>query len=111
MEAKAIAKTVRVTPRKARLVLDLIRGRDVAEAEAILKLTPKGACEPVLKVLKSATANAEHNLDLKKENLFVKECFANDSIRMKRMLPRAKGRGDIIQKRTCHITVVVAEKE
>jgi large subunit ribosomal protein L22 len=111
MEAKAIAKTVRVTPRKARLVLDLIRGRDVKEAEAILKLTPKGACEPVLKVLKSATANAEHNLDLKKENLFVKECYANDSIRMKRMLPRAKGRGDVIQKRTCHITVVVAEKE
>ena len=111
MEAKAIAKTVRVTPRKARLVLDLIRGKDVSLAEAILKLTPKGACEPVLKVLKSATANAEHNLDLKKENLFVKECFANDSIRMKRMLPRAKGRGDIIQKRTCHITVVVAEKE
>jgi large subunit ribosomal protein L22 len=111
MEAKAIAKTVRVTPRKARLVLDLIRGKDVSQAEAILKLTPKGACEPVLKVLKSATANAEHNLDLKKENLFVKECFANDSIRMKRMLPRAKGRGDVIQKRTCHITVVVAEKE
>ena len=111
MEAKAIAKTVRVTPRKARLVLDLIRGRDVAEAEAILKLTPKGACEPVLKVLNSATANAVHNLDLKRENLFVKECYANDSIRMKRMLPRAKGRGDVIQKRTCHITVVVAEKE
>ena len=111
MEAKAIAKTVRVTPRKARLVLDLIRGRDVAEAEAILKLTPKGACEPVLKVLNSATANAVHNLDLQRENLFVKECFATDDVRMKRMLPRAKGRGDVIQKRTCHITVVVAEKE
>ena len=111
MEAKAIAKTVRVTPRKARLVLDLIRGKDVKEARAILKLTPRGACEPVLKVLKSATANAEHNLDLKKENLFVKECFANDSIRMKRMMPRAKGRGDVIQKRTCHITVVVANRD
>jgi len=111
MEAKAIANTVRVTPRKARLVVDLIRGKSVNEAEAILRLTPKGACEPVLKVLQSATANAVHNLDLKKENLFVKECFATDDIRMKRMLPRAKGRGDVIQKRTCNITVVVAEKE
>ena len=111
MEAKAIAKTVRVTPRKARLVLDLIRGKDVREAEAILRLTAKGACEPVIKVLLSATANAEHNLDLKRENLFVKECYATDAVRMKRMLPRAKGRGDIIQKRTCNITVVVAEKE
>ena len=111
MEAKAIANTVRVTPRKARLVVDLIRGKSVNEAEAILRLTPKGACEPVLKVLQSATANAVHNLDLKKENLFVKECFATDDIRMKRMLPRAKGRRDVIQKRTCNITVVVAEKE
>ena len=110
-EARAIAKTVRVTPRKARLVLDLIRGRSVREAEAILRLTPKGACEPVLKVLNSATANAVHNLELKKEDLFVKECFANDSIRMKRMMPRAKGRGDVIQKRTCHITVVVANRD
>ena len=75
MEAKAIAKTVRVTPRKARLVLDLIRGRSVNEAVAILRLTPKGACEPVSKVLLSATANAEHNLELKRENLFVKECY------------------------------------
>ncbi len=111
MEAKAIATTVRVTPRKARLVLDLIRGRNVNEAEAILKLTSKGACEPVLKVLLSAVANAEHNLDLNRDNLFVKECFATDDVRMKRMLPRAKGRGDVIQKRTCNITVVVAEKE
>jgi len=111
MEAKAIATTVRVTPRKARLVLDMIRGKNVNEAAAILTLTNRGACEPVYKVLMSATANAEHNLDLKRENLFVKECFATDDVRMKRMLPRAKGRGDIIQKRTCNITVVVAEKE
>lgn len=111
MEAKAIAKTVRVTPRKARIVLDMIRGKSVGEAYAILKLTPKQACEPVVKVLMSAVANAEHNLELKADNLYVKECYANDAIRMKRMSPRAKGRGDIIQKRSCHITVVVAEKE
>lgn len=110
-EARATATNVRVTPRKARLVLDMIRGKNVNEAEAILRLTPRGACEPVLKVLLSATANATHNLDLKKENLYVSECYATDDVRMKRMLPRAKGRGDIIQKRTCNITVVVAEKE
>ena len=111
MEAKAIAKTVRVTPRKARLVLDLIRGKSVGEAYALLRLTPKAACEPVAKVLLSAVANAEHNLELNRDNLYVKECYATDAVRMKRMLPRAKGRGDVIQKRTCNITVVVAERQ
>ncbi len=111
MEAKAIANTVRITPRKARLVVDLIRNKDVAEAKAILKLTNKMATEVVLKVLNSACANAEHNYNMDANNLFVKECYVTDGIRMNRMLPRAKGRGDVIQKRTCNITVVVAEKE
>lgn len=110
MEAKAIAKTVRITPRKARLVVDAIRNKDTKEAFAILKYTNKNANEAVYKVLKSAVANAEQKgMDV--NNLYVKETYANDGMRMKRMLPRAKGRGDVIIKRTCNITVVVAEKE
>ena len=111
MEAKAIAKTVRITPRKARLVVDLIRNKDVAEAKAILKFTNKQACEVVLKVLNSAVANAEHNNNMDVNNLYVSSCYVTDGIRMKRRLPRAKGRGDVILKRTCNITVIVAEKE
>lgn len=111
MEARAIAKTVRITPRKARLVVDLIRNKDVAEARAILRLTNKQACEVVLKVLNSACANAEHNYSMDVNNLYVKTAYVNDGLRMKRMFPRAKGRGDIIQKRTSHITIIVAEKE
>lgn len=111
MEAKATASTIRVTPRKARLVVDLIRNKDVAEAKAILRLTNKRACEVVSKVLDSACANAEHNYNMDSSNLFVKTAYVNDGIRMKRMFPRAKGRGDVILKRTCHITVIVAEKE
>ena len=111
MEVKATAKTVRLTPRKARLVVDLIRNKDVAEARAILKLTNKQATEDVLKVLNSACANAENNNGMDPNNLYVKSTYVTDGIRMKRMLPRAKGRGDVIQKRTCNITVIVAEKE
>jgi large subunit ribosomal protein L22 len=111
MEAKAIANTIRITPRKARLVVDLIRNKDVAEATAILKLTNKQATEVVAKVLNSAVANAEHNYNMDINNLYVKTAYVTDGIRMKRMLPRAKGRGDVIQKRTCNITVIVAEKE
>ena len=111
MEAKAIANTIRITPRKARLVVDLIRNKDVAEAKAILKLTNKQATEVVAKVLNSAVANAEHNYNMDINNLYVKTAYVTDGIRMKRMLPRAKGRGDVIQKRTCNITIIVAEKE
>lgn len=111
IEVKATANTVRVTPRKARLVIDMIRGKNVNEAAALLKLTNKGANEAVIKVLNSAVANAEHNNGLNKDNLYVKAAFVNDGLRMKRMLPRAKGRGDVIIKRTCNITVVVAERD
>ncbi len=110
IEVKATANTVRITPRKARLVIDLIRGKDVVEAQALLKLTNKGANEAVIKVLNSAVANAEHNNGLSKDNLYVKTAYVNDGLRMKRMLPRAKGRGDVITKRTCNITVIVAER-
>ena len=111
MEAKAIANTVRMTPRKARLVVDALRGKDVNEAYAILRLTNKRACEAVVKVLKSACANAEHNYNMNQNDLYVKTCYVTDGIRMKRMFPRAKGRGDVITKRTCNITVIVAERE
>ena len=111
MEAKAIAKNVKCTPRKARLVVDLIRNKDVAEAQAILKLTNKQVTEDVLKVLNSAIANAEHNNNMDVNDLYVKTAYVNDGLRMKRMLPRAKGRGDVIIKRFSNITIIVAEKE
>ena len=107
----AKANTIRIAPRKARLVVDLIRGKEIKEARAILMFTPKAASPVILKVLNSAVANAENNNNKKLEDLFVKEVYVNEGSRLKRLLPRAKGKGDIIKKRTCHITVVVAEKE
>ena len=109
MEAKAIAKTVRIAPRKARLVADLIRGKKVGEAYAILKNTDKKASEIIEKVLMSAVANAEHNLNLDVNTLFVKEAFVNEGTTLKRFRARAKGSASRINKRTSHITVVVAE--
>lgn len=111
MEVKAIHKTARIAPRKARLVIDLIRGKDVKEAQAILMFTPRAASPIILKVLNSAIANAEHNNGLNPEKLYVKECYVSEGITMKRMMPRAKGKGDLIRKRTSHITVVVAERD
>lgn len=111
MEVKAVHKTARIAPRKARLVIDLIRGKDVREAEAYLMFTPKGASPLILNVLKSAVANAEHNNNMNVENLYVKEAYVTEGMTMKRMLPRAQGRADVISKRTSHITVVVAERE
>ena len=110
MEAKAIAKGVRIAPRKARLVIDLIRGKDVAEAEDILANLNKEASRLIIKVLNSATANATNNLELAKENLYVKEAYINEGRTLKRGRAGAKGRPDPILKRTSHITIVVAEK-
>ena len=109
-DVKATAKTVRVTSRKAKLVLDLIRGKDVAEAMGILSLTPNYAAEVTLKVVKSAVANAKHNFQMDESKLYIKECYANEGITMKRFMPRAKGSASSIMKRTSHITVVVAER-
>lgn len=109
-EARAIAKYIRISPRKVRLIVDLIRGKDVKEALAILKYAPQGASEPVTKVLKSAAANAEHNYDMIKDDLYVAECFVDQGPTLKRYLPRARGRADIMRRRTSHITVVVKEK-
>ena len=108
--AKATAKTVRVSARKVRMVLDAIRGKNVVEALAILKFTPRGAASDVEKVLKSAVANAENNFDFDRESLYVSETFANEGPTLKRFRPRAKGSASPINKRTSHITVVVSEK-
>ena len=110
MEAKAIAKHIRISPRKARQVIDLIRGKDVGEAFAILKFTAHKATEPIFKVLKSAVANAEHNHELNSDKLYVKEAFVDEGPTLKRVMPRAMGRADMINKRSSHITVVVGEK-
>ena len=110
MEVKATAKTVRIAPRKVRLVIDLIRGKDCKEALGILELTPNHAADAVKKVVKSAMANATHNHQLDEEKLYIKECYANEGITIKRWMPRAKGSASQILKRTSHITVVVDEK-
>nr|ATY37639.1 ribosomal protein L22 [Mexican Naolinco periwinkle virescence phytoplasma] len=110
MNVKAIANQMSVAPRKTRLVADLIRGKHVREAQAILMFTPKAASPIVSKLLKSAVANAVHNFSLKEEELYVKEIFVNEGLRLTRLLPRAKGKTDKIKKRTSHITTVVSSK-
>ena len=111
MEAKAIAKYVRVSPRKAGQICDLVRGKNVDEALAILKFTPRGAAEIIAKVVKSAKANAENNHDMKHKNLYVAEIYANQGPTLKRIRPAAKGSAVRIRKRTSHITIVLKEKE
>ena len=110
MEAKAIAKTVRIAPRKARLVIDLIRGKSVEEADRILSNINSEAARLTKKVLTSAVANALNNLGLDKENLFVKEAYVNEGQTMKRMKFGSRGHVDPIKKRTSHITIVVSER-
>ena len=110
MQAKAIARTVGVTPRKARLVVDLIRGKSVTEALETLAYLNKSAVTPVTKVLKSAVANATNNFNMNESSLYIKEAYVDDSIRMRRYLPRAKGSASGLVKRTCHITIVVADE-
>lgn len=109
-EAKAVALNVRVTPRKARLVIDLVRGKSVKEAKAILTNLRKAAATPVLKVVKSAEANAINNFNLDEDKLYIKEIYASDGLKMKRYMPRAKGSASGLVKRTSHITCVVKEK-
>ena len=111
MEAKAHLKYLRISPRKVKIVLDLIRGKDTDSAMAILKNTNKIASESLVKLLKSAVANAEHNFHMDASNLYVSECFVCPGPTLKRMQPRAQGRAFRIFKRSSHITVAVAEKE
>jgi len=106
-EAKAIAKNVRLTPRKARLVINLVRGKSVKEALGILANVNRAASAPVSKVIKSAAANATNNFGMDEDALYIASIYANDGLRMKRYIPRAKGSASGLVKRDCHITVVV----
>ena len=110
MEAFAHVKFVRMSPRKVKLVCDMIRGKDVKTAIAYIMQTPKAASEPVLKLLKSAIANAENNHGMDVEKLFVSTAIANPGSTLKRGMPRAQGRFNRILKRTTHITIGVSEK-
>ncbi len=106
-EARAIAKNVRVTPRKVRLVIDLVRGLPVKQALGILDNLNRAASEPVMKLIKSAAANATNNFGMDEDALYIAQIYANDGLRMKRYLPRAKGSASGLVKRSSHITVVV----
>ena len=106
-EAKAIAKNVRVTPRKVRLVIDLVRGLPVKQALGILANLNRAASEPVSKLIKSAAANATNNFGMDEDALYIAEIYATDGLRMKRYLPRAKGSASGLVKRSSHITCVV----
>ena len=110
-EARATLKFARISSRKVKIVADLIRGKDVDEALAIMKFTPKASSEVLEKLLKSAIANAENNHDMKHENLYVAEIFANQGPTLKRIRPAVKGSAVRIRKRTSHITIVLKEKE
>ena len=110
-EARATLKFARISSRKVKIVADLIRGKDVDEALAIMKFTPKASSEVLEKLLKSAIANAENNHDMKHENLYVAEIFANQGPTLKRIRPAAKGSAVRIRKRTSHITIVLKEQE
>lgn len=111
MEAKAYLRGARIAPRKVQIVLDLIRNKDAEVAMAILKNTPKSACEYLEKLLKSAIANAEHNFDMDTDSLYVAECFVTPGPTLKRIMPRAQGRAFRINKRTSHITLILKERE
>jgi large subunit ribosomal protein L22 len=111
MEAKAQVTNVRISPRKVKIVLDLIRNKPVDMAIAIVENTRKSACEPIAKLLKSAVANAENNFQMDRKDLYVSECFVCPGPIMKRIRPRDKGRAYRIDKRTSHITLVLKEKE
>ena len=110
MEAKAHLKYLRVSPRKVKILCDLIRGKDVKTASAYLMQTPKAASEPVLKLLRIAIANAENNNSMDVEKLYVSTAVANPGPVLKRGMPRAQGRYNRILKRTTHITIGVSEK-
>jgi large subunit ribosomal protein L22 len=110
MEARAQARFVRVTPMKARRVVDVIRGMKADEAAALLRFAPQAAAEPVRKVLESAMANAENNDGAALDSLYVVEAYVDEGPTMKRFRPRAQGRAYRVAKRTSHITVVVEER-
>ncbi len=109
--ATAKATYIRIAPRKVQIVLDLIRNQPADKAMAILKYTPKAACEPLMKLLKSAIANAENNNNMDVSKLYVAECSVSQGPTLKRIRPRAQGRAYRINKKTSHITLVLKEME
>lgn len=111
MEVKASGKFIRIAPRKARAVIDLIRGKNTTEALAILDFAPRKSSKMISKILRSAIANAEHNNKLDVDSLFVAKAFVDEGATIKRFRPRAMGRASQIRKRTSHITVVLEEKK
>jgi len=111
MEARAYLRYARVAPRKVKIVLDLIRNQSADQAMAILKHTPKAACEYLEKLLKSAIANAENNHNMDKNNLYVAECFVSQGPTLKRIRPRAQGRAFRVEKKSSHVTLVLKERE
>jgi len=111
MEAKAQARYVRLAPRKARDVTNLIRSKDIDEALSILRYTPRRAAGVITKVLNSAIANAENNMEMNRGTLYVDQAYVDEGPTMKRVQPRARGRRFLIMKRTSHITVVVKERK
>jgi large subunit ribosomal protein L22 len=111
LKTKAVARFVRIAPRKARQVIDLIRGKQVGDAQTILKFTPRFSADVIGKVLNSAIANAENNNKMNRDRLIVTEAYVDQGPTMKRYMPRAQGRASLIHKRTSHITIVLAEKE
>ncbi|MDO4793407.1 MAG: 50S ribosomal protein L22 [Filifactor alocis] len=110
LEAKAIAKYVRTSPRKAGFVCSLVRGKNVDEALAILKYTPNSSAQIIAKVVKSAAANAENNFEMDRDKLYISHIVANQGPTLKRFRPRAQGRATAIRKRTSHIEVIVKER-
>ena len=110
MEAKAVAKYIRIAPRKIRVVMDLIRDKNIGEAFAILKYTPKVGADVIEKVLKSAVANAEHNNDMNVDNLFISAAYVDQGPTLKRIHQRSRGQAFKILKRSSHVTVVVKER-
>ncbi len=111
MDARAIARYIWISPRKARQVANLIKGKPVAEALSILRFTPKKAALPIAKVVRSAVANAEHNFNMNPDELYIKKICVDEGPIFKRYRPRARGRADLKRRRTSHITVVVAERK
>ncbi len=111
MEANAKLTMLRSTPQKTRLVADLIRGKNVKEAEDILQFTPRRSAKPILKLLQSAKANAINNHDMFEDSLFVSKIMVNEGPVLKRFLPRARGRADLLRKRTSHVLITLEERD
>ena len=111
MEVRAVGRFLRVSPRKARAVVDLIRGRTYREALTILSLTPRRVCEDIEKIVRSAGANAQNNYSLDPEDMIVAEVYVDEGATLKRIRPRARGMASRLRKRTSHVTVVLREQD